>query len=220
MSTDDRYSRQKDIVPAERISQCRATVIGVGAIGRQVSLQLTAIGIPWLQLFDDDLVEITNLASQGYFEEDIGRFKVDAVSSQCWKINSQLEIDPHTERFKRSIKAGNCIFNCVDSIETRRLIWESVKDRANFHCDGRMSAETLRIITACDHKSREYYPTTLFSTEQAFRGSCTAKTTIHCANIAAGLMLSQFTKYLRNFAVEPDIQFNLLANELVVQDAG
>jgi len=57
MSTDtlkERYSRQKDIVPSERIAMCKATVIGVGAIGRQVASQLTAIGIPWLQLVDFD----------------------------------------------------------------------------------------------------------------------------------------------------------------------
>jgi lactate dehydrogenase-like 2-hydroxyacid dehydrogenase len=49
MSNNDRYSRQKDIIPAERINNCRATVVGVGAIGRQVASQLAAIGIPWLQ---------------------------------------------------------------------------------------------------------------------------------------------------------------------------
>ena len=39
---DDRFSRQADIVPRERILDCSATVIGVGAIGRQVAIQLTA----------------------------------------------------------------------------------------------------------------------------------------------------------------------------------
>jgi len=47
---NERYSRQRDIVPAARIADCKATVIGVGAIGRQVALQLTAMGVPWLQL--------------------------------------------------------------------------------------------------------------------------------------------------------------------------
>ncbi len=40
-----RYSRQQDIVPSERLAGCKATVIGVGAIGRQVALQLTAMGV-------------------------------------------------------------------------------------------------------------------------------------------------------------------------------
>jgi len=60
------------------------------------------------------------------------------------------------------------------------------------------------------------YPTTLFRTEEAFVGPCTAKTTIYCANIAAGLMVAQFTKYLRQLPVEADIQLNLLASELSV----
>jgi hypothetical protein len=47
--TQDRYSRQQDIVPAERIADCKATVIGVGAIGRQVALQLAAMGVPCLR---------------------------------------------------------------------------------------------------------------------------------------------------------------------------
>lgn len=219
MNNDERYSRQKDIVPAERMAQCKATVIGVGAIGRQVALQLAAIGIPELQLVDFDVVEESNLASQGYFEEDLNRFKVDATANLCWKINSKLQIDPHTERFRRSMKIGNCVFNCVDSIETRKLIWQAVKDKANFYCDARMAAEVLRVLTACEAKSRDYYPTTLFSAEEAFAGSCTAKTTIYCANIAAGLMVTQFTKYLRQMPLEPDIQLNLLASELSVSVA-
>lgn len=47
-------------------------------------------------------------------------------------------------------------------------------------------------------------------------GSCTAKTTIYCANIAAGLMVAQFTKYLRQMPIDYDIQLNLLASELSV----
>jgi hypothetical protein len=52
-----------------------------------------------------------------------------------------------------------------------------------FYCDGRMSAEVLRILTACDSDSRYHYPKTLFSAEEAYTGSCTAKTTIYCAKI-------------------------------------
>lgn len=216
LNNNERYSRQKDIVPAERIAECKATVIGVGAIGRQVALQLTAIGIPWLQLIDFDCIEQSNISSQGYFEDDLERFKVDATADICWKINSSLEIQLVPDRFRRSMNIGDIVFCCVDSIEARRLIWQAVKDKTRFVCDGRMSAEVLRVITAYDNQSRKYYPTTLFHSEQAYAGPCTAKTTIYCANIAAGLMLSQFTKYLRQLPIDSDIQFNILASELSV----
>ena len=212
----ERYSRQKDIIPVDKLADCKATVIGVGAIGRQVASQLAAIGVPWIQLVDHDVVEESNIASQGYYEDDLTRFKVHAASDICHLINPMLELYVINERFKRSVPFGNSIFCCVDRIETRRHIWNAVKDKVNFFVDGRMSAEVLRVITACDAQSRDYYPKTLFTAEQAYEGLCTAKTTIYCANIAAGFMLAQFTKYLRLLPVEPDIQVNLLASEINV----
>ena len=213
---DERYSRQHDIVPTERIAECKATVIGVGAIGRQVALQLAAIGIPWLQLIDFDKVEWSNLASQGYLEGDMGKLKVNATLDLCWRINANSQIHAVPERFRRSMEVGNIVFCCVDRIDVRRMIWQATQDKVSFFADGRMSAEVLRILTACDVQSRKHYPTTLFRADEAFVGSCTAKTTIYCANIAAGLMLAQFTKYLRQLPVDADIQLNLLASELSV----
>jgi len=217
---NERYSRQKDIVPADRLADCKATVIGVGAIGRQVAIQLTAMGIPWLQLVDFDTVEISNLVSQGYMENDLGRPKVEATADICHQIDQGLELYSVNDRFRRSMKIGNVIFCCVDRIDTRRLIWEAVQDKARYFCDGRMSAEVLRVLTACDYESRKHYPTSLFSAEEAFVGPCTAKTTIYCANIAAGFMVAQFAKYLRQLLVDCDIQLNLLASELTITTTG
>ena len=217
---DERYSRQKDIVPADRLADCKATVVGVGAIGRQVALQLTAMGIPSLQLIDHDIVEESNIASQGYFEENLGKLKVRATAEICHRINSKLELYVIENRFRRSEQTGNIVFCTVDSIETRKLIWQAVKDKVNCFIDARMSAEVLRVLTACDIESRKHYPTTLFSAEEAYAGPCTAKTTIYCANIAAGVMIAQFTKYLRQLPTEPDIQLNLLASELNIGDMG
>lgn len=50
----DRFQRQSGLIPSERLSQLTATVIGVGAISRQVALQLAAIGTPQIQLIDFD----------------------------------------------------------------------------------------------------------------------------------------------------------------------
>jgi sulfur carrier protein ThiS adenylyltransferase len=174
------------------------------------------MGIPWLQIIDFDIVEISNLASQGYFQDDLGRPKVEATAQICYEINQGLEIYTVNDRFKRSAEIGDVAFCAVDRIDTRRLIWESVKDKVRFFCDGRMSAEVLRVLTVCDLQSRQHYPTTLFQSQEAFVGACTAKATIYCANIAAGLMLAQFTKYLRQLPVDADIQLNLLASELAV----
>jgi sulfur carrier protein ThiS adenylyltransferase len=214
--TNERYSRQKDIVPADRIAACKAMVVGVGAIGRQAALQLAAMGIQQLDLADFDIVEASNLASQGYLEKDLNRLKVEATADLCRQINSGIQIQVVPARFRRSMDTGNAVFCAVDSIDSRRLIWDSVKDRVSFFCDARMNGEVLRVLTACDAGSRRHYPTTLFHSDEAFTGPCTAKTTIYCASIAAGLMLAQFTRHLRQIPVDCDIQLNLLTSELGV----
>ena len=214
--SSERYSRQADIVPRDRILDCKATVIGVGAIGRQVAIQLTAIGVPVLQLVDFDHVDLSNLTTQGYMHKDIKRPKVDVTAEFCREINYDLQVEVILDRFKRTTPVGNCVFVCVDKIDARKHIWDAVKDKVNFFVDGRMSAEVLRVITACDEISRTYYPQTLFTPTEAHAGPCTAKSTIYCANIAAGFMLAQFTKYLRLLPVDPDIQINLLASEINV----
>ena len=101
--SNERYSRQKDIVPADRLADCKATVIGVGAIGRQVALQLTAMGAKNIQIVDHDEVEISNLASQGYWEDDLEKNKVDATGEACLKINKDLKLMKMPNKFRRNM---------------------------------------------------------------------------------------------------------------------
>jgi len=215
-SIPDRDLRQRDIIPPPALTACRATVIGVGAIGRQVALQLAAIGIPHLQLIDFDMVEPVNLAPQGYLEDDLGVLKVTATAEMVRKIHSGIELDLVPEKFRRSQKVGDVLFCCVDKIETRKHIWDAVGNKTRFYCDARMSAEVVRVLTAADARGRHHYPTTLFAAQDAFVGACTAKSTVFTANIAAGLLLAAFAQFLRGMPPEPDVTLNLLAWELTV----
>ena len=70
--------RQADLVPHETLNDLTVTVIGVGAIGRQVALQLAAIGVRRLQLIDFDTVDETNITTQGYSQADLDLPKVTA----------------------------------------------------------------------------------------------------------------------------------------------
>ena len=180
---------------------------------------LSAVGLSWLQLVDFDVVEESNLASQGYLESDLGRSKVEATADLCQQMNHQLEVHELRQRFRRSQETGNVLFCCVDRIDVRRLIWEAVHERVDFFSDGRMAAEVVRVVTACDAPSRDHYPDTLFPREEAHACSCTARSTIFTANVAAGLMLEQFALWLRRLPVDPDLQLNLLTSELSVPEA-
>ena len=213
-SHSERYSRQADVVPAEVLRDTPVTVIGIGALGRQVALQLAAMGIKTLVLVDFDTVDESNLASQGYLESDLGQLKVDATAEACLRLNSKVKVFKMACRFRRSMAIRGAVFCCVDAISTRKLIWEAVRDSCRFFGDGRLTAGVIRVLTVCDSIGLEHYPKTLFTQEEAHAGTCTSKMTIFSANIAAGLLLSQFAKYLRGVPVEPDMLLNLNSMEL------
>ena len=218
-TNSDRFSRQGDLVPRTKLTGLTATVIGVGAIGRQVAIQLAALGVPRLQLIDFDTVEDTNVTTQGYDFEDVGQLKVDATAGAVQRIDPLIDVHAVPDRYRARIEIGDVVFCCVDSISARSAIWRSVSRRCRFWCDGRMLGEIIRVLAVADAESRRHYPTTLFRQSEAQAGRCTAHGAIYTASIAAGLMTHQFTRWLRDLPVDPDVSLNLPAMELVVADS-
>ena len=192
------------------------TIIGVGAIGRQVAIQLAALGVMQIQLIDFDTVELHNLTTQGYRESDIGRDKVAATASAIVAVDSAILVDEVSDRFRIRQSVNESVFCCVDSISSRTAIWNHLKRRVDFWADARMLGEVMRILTASDCESRGLYGKSLFLQSEAQTGSCTARSTIYAANIAAALMVHQFTRWLRQLPLDKDLSLNLLSSELSV----
>ena len=215
ISSDDRFVRQQDLVPRNKLSQLTVTVLGVGAIGRQVALQLVSIGVLRLQLVDFDVVEETNITSQGYWQGDLGQSKVAATEAMMHRIDPGIEVEAVQDRFRPRLQTGAAVFCCVDSISTRSTIWRALGGRCEFWADGRMQGESLRVLAATPGETSLHYSTTLFSQSEAQVGRCTGRSTIYAASIAAGLMVHQFTRWLRGIPVDADAVLNLLAGELV-----
>ena len=215
-TSEDRFQRQRDLVPADRLAELRITVIGVGAIGRQVALQLAAIGARQLQLVDFDRVDATNVTTQGYAAVDIGSPKVMSLERAIKEIDAAVYVECVDDRYRPKLEVGQVLFCCVDSIETRAAIWRSAGRRSMFWADGRMLAEMIRVLFAADEPSRRKYPATLFRASDVQPGRCTARSTIYTANVAAGMMLHQFCRWLRGQSIDFDLSLNLFASELVV----
>jgi sulfur carrier protein ThiS adenylyltransferase len=220
----DRDLRQRDLVPPERLARCHAAVIGVGAIGRQVALQLAAMGVPAMTLYDPETVGPENLAAQAYWESDLGGPKVHATANVCHEQFPRLELHARAERFHRRMmrswpaERATAAFCCVDAIATRKSIWEAVRETAAFFADGRLAAEVVRVLASGRPVTDDRYATTLFGAAEAYTGRCTAKATIYAASVAAGLMVGQFARWLRGLPVVSDQTLNLLAAELTVAE--
>lgn len=213
----DRFIRQQELVPRNRLAELTVTVIGLGAVGRQVALQLAAIGTPRVQLIDFDAVELLNVTTQGYFAQtDLGHPKVEATCRAVRMLDPGIQVITIADRFRPAHAIGEAVFCCVDSISARSAIWRSARDRCRFWADGRMLGEVLRVLVAHHEPSRKHYPLTLFAQSDAQPGRCTSRSTIYAASICAGLMVHQFTRWLRGLPVDQDTSLNLLANELVL----
>lgn len=211
---DDRFDRQASLVPRERLVDVTATVIGVGAIGRQVAVQLAALGVPRLTLIDFDHVELSNVTTQGYFVDEIGHAKVAATAQYIQRIDRNITVTVIPDRYRAKFDVGHAVFCCVDRISTRETIWRTAGQSAPFWGDARMLGEVMRVLTATESYGRTHYPTTLFRQAEAQVGACTSRGTIYTAQIAAGLLLHQFTRWLRGLPTSPDQSLNLLSGEL------
>jgi molybdopterin-synthase adenylyltransferase len=214
--SENRFARQQSLVPQDALAPLAVSVIGVGAIGRQVAWQLAALGVRRLTLVDFDFVEPTNVTTQGYLAADIGLSKVQATARAVRQIDSAIEVSPVEDRYRPHLSVGDVVFCCVDSISARAAIWRAVNNRCQCWIDGRMLGEVMRILTIADERGRSHYATTLFEQHEAHTGACTARGVIYTAAIAAGLMVHQFTRFLRKLPVDVDLSVNLLAGELAV----
>jgi sulfur carrier protein ThiS adenylyltransferase len=215
LPSDDRFLRQQSLIATTKLRHTSATVIGVGAIGRQVAIQLAALGVGSLQLIDFDLVESHNVTSQGYRGNEVGSAKVIATAHAISEIDQDVPVETVQDRFRLRTPCSDIVFCCVDSIQTRSLIWNHLKRRFSFWSDARMLGEVIRVLSATDEsRSIKKYSDSLFSDADAQTGSCTSRSTIYTANIAAGLMVHQFTRWLRKLPLDDGLCFNLLSSEL------
>lgn len=211
-----RSMRQLDIIPEHKLADLGyVMVIGVGAIGRQVAIQAASLGVRKLALVDFDTVEPVNLATQGYYEDDLGKPKVTVTANICEKLNQDIKVLHTQSRFEDldGVPNFDVVFCCVDSIDARLTIWQKVRKIKKLWVDGRMLGETMRVLTT-DGNNDRYYRSTIFPGREAEKGRCTARATIYTSNIIAGLMLSQFNRWLREEPFQADIMFNLTAMDM------
>lgn len=102
-------------------------IVGLGAIGSNLALMLARLGLTNIHLYDFDTVEPINVANQNYFQEDIGKTKLETTIENMQSINPDIELYAHEEGWKPKTLMSGYIFLCLDNIEVRRAIVEEQK---------------------------------------------------------------------------------------------
>jgi hypothetical protein len=231
-----RNARQANILPQAELDRTRCIVIGLGAVGYNLAKMLAAMGVGKLLLVDHDTVEIENMSSQGWKESQLGKFKVQAAAEECHEINSKYglpspnsgqNIEIVRERFGRRSprelgigedpKVLDCLFSCVDSIATRKLIYESVQPlNVPLIVDGRMALSSFQVLSSNTAEERAYYEKKFFSEEDAHRpvGQCTVQSTLHIASSCAALMVEAYSKFIQGKRQSKHVGIDFLSMDM------
>ena len=196
------YSRQTDLVPMDRLQDTQITIVGVGAVGRNVAVQLASTGARKIDLIDFDSVEEPNVTTQGYWRSQIGKFKVDATVEAMQQIDGELNPVPIPTRWNSKMRLRGAVFCCVDNMESRKLIFEGVQKTADFWVDGRMLGFTAYCYPYAK-KDFDKYLETWFPQDEAEPGRCTSSSTIFSASFLASAMIYSYVRWLNDKSVYP-----------------
>ncbi|MFA5205930.1 MAG: sulfur carrier protein ThiS adenylyltransferase ThiF [Lentisphaeria bacterium] len=79
--------------PLARLETARVAVAGAGGLGSNCAAHLVRSGVRRLKLCDFDRVDWSNLNRQHYFQDQVGRFKVEALAENLRRINPELELE-------------------------------------------------------------------------------------------------------------------------------
>lgn len=104
----------------EKLRSASVSIVGAGALGGPCALYLAAAGVGQIQLYDDDLVDRSNLQRQVQFGEgDIGEPKVVQLADQLKRINPSVWVRWNQVRWDGHSLAGDIIIDATDNYETR-----------------------------------------------------------------------------------------------------
>ena len=130
-----RYSRhllipQIGLSGQEKLKQSSVLVVGTGGLGSPVSMYLAAAGVGRIGLVDFDIVDLTNITTQGYLAGDVDRPKVLATTEAIHRLDTSIDVTAVQDRYRAKLEIGDAVFCCVDSIAARAAIWRSARSRS------------------------------------------------------------------------------------------
>jgi sulfur carrier protein ThiS adenylyltransferase len=117
-----------------RLKQARVGIAGAGGLGSAVAVALARVGIGCLVIADFDVVEPSNLNRQQYFVDQLGLFKVDALTANLARINPYVLVQPHCVRLGPenipAIFAGcSIVVEAFDRADMKVMLVETVLGR-------------------------------------------------------------------------------------------
>lgn len=128
-----RYSRQImlplcDIAGQQKLLAAHVLIIGAGGLGSPASMYLAAGGVGNITLYDDDVVDLSNLQRQiAHHTPDIGMDKVISSKQTLNKLNPDVKVTAVKQRLTGEqldfeVKNADVVLDCSDNFASRFAI--------------------------------------------------------------------------------------------------
>lgn len=223
MVTD--FSRQFKYIDPGKFSGVKVAVVGVGAVGSHLALQLAqhGLGLPGqgeLHVFDMDTVEEHNLPNQAYLLKHLGMRKVDAIKDLI-EMKMGFSITTHDEevaensRCNYDIRSADYVFLAVDSMAVRKMIFERLlrmNAATKLVVESRMGLTEGMVFTVNpqNYSECEMWNDKWYSDDESAGGGCggseaVANTAIRIATDCVSQMLYHFKRSEVDFKIPKTI---------------
>ena len=186
-------------------------IVGCGAIGSSVAMQLVRLGANNFHLYDFDKVEIPNIGVSQYNEQDVGLPKVGALINHMKRVNVMIQVEGTIDKFKtyEGSKEGILILG-LDSMKARRDIVQMLVKcpyKPKVVIDGRMGAEQYQQYIY-DNITVKKYEKDWYSDENSDPEPCTRKATSYCSNMRGSFIANSAKNIVMKQPYFKEISFN------------
>lgn len=218
---DDTTSRFSGAEWYQAIQNTNIILAGLGGIGSNAALQIARMVPAKLILYDDDNVELANMAGQLYSYADFGKTKVDAIADMISLYTSMTRVQAIAQKFTKFTEPGDIMICGFDNMMARKTFFyswkrhiegKSMEERAKcLYIDGRLSMDTLQVLCIkgddeynIDRYSKEF----LFSDADADATVCSMKQTTYLACMIGSIITNLFTNFVAG-TLNPIIPYDL-----------
>lgn len=217
------YTRQASIVDLEKYSKIRIDVVGAGATGSKIVLDLAKHGFRNIHVYDFDKVEVHNVPNQVYGPKDVGSNKVEALHELVMRLCG-IKITPHTERYTGNEEDyGEAVFLAVDTMSERKSIFDNISRKIGLEIviETRTGIYEGRVYSITPNTSRKKYMESMYSDDVAAQTACGGQIMIGAtSSVVAGMAVWCFLEWLRGTTKPPsELIFSLVGERILSQSS-
>lgn len=219
LEVDDSDSRFRGAEWFEDFKKLDITIAGVGGIGSYVAFLVSRLRPNSISLYDDDIIEESNLSGQLYERSDIGCSKVSALGGLIYNFSNYSSVFEYQERFREHSTMHPILICGFDNMEARKIAfnrWEKLlkrtvrEDRKNYlFIDGRLAAEEFQVFCITGDNQwaiDEYKKNYLFSDSEADEVVCSYKQTSYAANMIGTIITNLLVNFTYNKGNRPIVR--------------